>query len=192
MDFRQFALLLKPLIGGSSSGSAFVKTLFSTMVTDKGQSALDEFSPSTYRSYLGTNSNISKIAKTISPYIESKDFVKYIQEFSKETIISICNTFRPYLPDIVPSNAGKLLAELFRQIILDASAKQRQTTDCHKTNSESTNTEHSEAEVVDDVEPSDAADPDKKITIIHQQTNVIQNGQNNYNLTNNGTITFHF
>lgn len=192
MDFRQFALLLKPLICGSSSGSSFVKTLFESMVTHEGLSALAEFRPSTYRSYLGANSNISRIAKVVSPYLESEEFVTYIHKFSDETVINICNTFRPYLPDITSFNAGERLADLFRQIILDASAKQRQTIDCHKTNSESVNTERPEAEVVDDVEASGAADPDKKITIIHQQTNVIQNGQNNYNLTNNGTITFHF
>ena len=33
---------------------------------------------------------------------------------------------------------------------------------------------------------------DKKITVIQQQTNVIQNGDHNVNLTNNGTINFHF
>ena len=36
---------------------------------------------------------------------------------------------------------------------------------------------------------SDAAE-DKKTTIIQQQTNVVQNGDNNVNVTNNGTITF--
>ena len=33
---------------------------------------------------------------------------------------------------------------------------------------------------------------DKKTTIIQQQTNVIQNGDNNVNVTNNGTINFNF
>ena len=50
-----------------------------------------------------------------------------------------------------------------------------------------------EAEVVDDYEPSGAADEDKedkKITVIRHQTNVVQNGENNINLTNNGTINF--
>lgn len=32
----------------------------------------------------------------------------------------------------------------------------------------------------------------KKTTVIQQQTNVIQNGDHNVNLTNNGTINFHF
>ena len=47
-----------------------------------------------------------------------------------------------------------------------------------------------EAEVVDDKEPSGAADEDKKITVIQHQTNVVQNGENNFNLTNNGTMNF--
>lgn len=52
-----------------------------------------------------------------------------------------------------------------------------------------------EAEVVDDNEPSGAADEDKedkKITVIQHQTNVVQNGENNFNLTNNGTMNFKF
>lgn len=33
---------------------------------------------------------------------------------------------------------------------------------------------------------------EKKITVIKQQTNVIQNGENNFNLTNNGVMNFDF
>ena len=40
--------------------------------------------------------------------------------------------------------------------------------------------------------PSGAAEEDKKITVIKQQTNVIQNGDNNVNVTNNGTMNFNF
>lgn len=36
------------------------------------------------------------------------------------------------------------------------------------------------------------ASKDKETTIIQQQTNVIQNGENNVNVTNNGTINFNF
>ncbi len=46
---------------------------------------------------------------------------------------------------------------------------------------------------MDDYEPSGAADEDnkdKKITVIQHQTNVVQNGENNFNLTNNGTLNF--
>lgn len=53
-------------------------------------------------------------------------------------------------------------------------------------------TENIEAEVVDDAESSGAATDEEKSTVIHQQTNVIQNGENNFNLTNNGTLNFNF
>lgn len=46
-----------------------------------------------------------------------------------------------------------------------------------------------------DTDDETAAEPvqkDKKTTIIQQQTNVIQNGDNNVNVTNNGTINFNF
>ena len=45
---------------------------------------------------------------------------------------------------------------------------------------------------MDDEEPSNAATEGKKTTVIQQQTNVIQNGENNFNLTNNGTMNFNF
>ena len=48
---------------------------------------------------------------------------------------------------------------------------------------------HIEAEVADDENPSGAATEDQK-TVIQQQANVIQNGENNFNLTNNGTMDF--
>ena len=51
---------------------------------------------------------------------------------------------------------------------------------------------HIEAEVADDEVPSGAAKEDKKITVIQHQTNVVQNGENNFNLTNNGTMNFNF
>lgn len=47
-----------------------------------------------------------------------------------------------------------------------------------------------EAEVADDEMPSGAAPEEQKITIIQHQTNVVQNGENNFNLTNNGTMNF--
>ncbi len=45
-----------------------------------------------------------------------------------------------------------------------------------------------DGEVVDDDEPEQAKDSSGNTTIIQHQTNVIQNGDNNSNITNNGTI----
>ena len=43
-----------------------------------------------------------------------------------------------------------------------------------------------------DTTEENGASEDKKTTIIQQQTNVIQNGDNNVNVTNNGTINLNF
>ena len=53
----------------------------------------------------------------------------------------------------------------------------------------------SEAETVEDEKTAPGEDPGQegqKTTIIQQQTNVIQNGDNNVNVTNNGTMNFNF
>ena len=55
--------------------------------------------------------------------------------------------------------------------------------------------ERVEAEVVDgEVSSCDVGDSEegKKTTVIQHQTNVVQNGENNFNLTNNGTMNFKF
>ena len=53
----------------------------------------------------------------------------------------------------------------------------------------------SEAETAEDEKTAPEEDPGQegqKTTIIQQQTNVIQNGDNNVNVTNNGTMNFNF
>lgn len=186
MEFTDFMQILHPIIGGSSSQGAFVKTLFDVIVTEDGQSALDEQSEVTYRSYFNGKTGISRIAKKISPYIETENFVTYIHDFSDETVSSLCDSFREYLPEINNFNAGRQLADLFLSILKTAAGTKR------KSPASSENAEPIEAEVVDGEEPSGAADEDKKITVIQQQINVIQNGEKNFNLTNNGTMNFNF
>ena len=50
----------------------------------------------------------------------------------------------------------------------------------------------SSTEIPDEHRADDAAQEGTKTTVIQQQTNVIQNGENNVNVTNNGTINFNF
>lgn len=98
--------------------------------------------------------------------------------------------FQKYIPDINLHNAADKLADLFASIIREAAAATRKSPG--KSAQTDSDAESIEAEVVDDEMPSGAAGEDKKTTVIQQQTNVIQNGDHNVNLTNNGTINFHF
>ena len=127
MEFKDFVQTLHPIIGGSSNQGAFVKTLFDVIVTDEGQSALDEQSEVTYRSYFNGSTGISRIAKKISPYLETENFVSYIHEFSDETVASLCDSFRDQLPDIDGFNAGRQLADLFLSIVKTAAGTKRKS-----------------------------------------------------------------
>ena len=127
MKFKDFAQLLHPIIGGASSTYAFVRTLFDTITTEEGQSVLNEIKVETYKAYFNGNTGITRIAKKINPFIEPEEFVEYCNQFSDATSISLCDSFRPYLPDITPYNAGELLAELFIQIIKEAASFRRKS-----------------------------------------------------------------
>lgn len=140
MEFKDFVQLLHPIIGGSSSQGTFVKTLFDVIVTEDGQSALDEQSEVTYRSYFNGKTGISRIAKKISPYIETENFVSYIHDFSDETVASICDSFREHLPDIDGFNAGRQLADLFLSILKAAAGTKRKSSTSSEDNARSTGT----------------------------------------------------
>lgn len=127
MEFKDFVQILHPIIGGSSSQGAFVKTLFDVIVTEDGQSALDEQSEVTYRSYFNGQTGISRIAKKINPYIETENFVSYIHDFSDETVSSLCDSFRGHLPEIDGFNAGRQLADLFLSILKNAAGAKRKS-----------------------------------------------------------------
>ena len=239
MKFKEFAQLLFPIIGAGSSTHAFVRSIFETVIIDDGQAVLDEYSAETFKSYYNGNTEISKLARKISAYIEPEEFCNYIDGFSDAAVQSLCDSFEEYLPNINPHNTGEELAELFVVIIKEAaSAKRKPATrvkseasaaglgqtdgdviteslgkarsafagaleenkhqmaerirrNKEKTDPSEDEREPAEAEVVDDEMSSGAAEEDKK-TVIHHQTNVIQNGKNNVNVTNNGTMNFNF
>ena len=128
MEFTEFAQLLHPIIGGASSTHAFVKTLFDAIVTDDGRSVLEEVKEDTYKAYFNGNTGISRIAKKISPYIEPEEFVEFCDQFQDATTDSLCDSFRPHLPEINSHNAGELLASLFQEIIKNAASVKRKST----------------------------------------------------------------
>ncbi len=127
MEFKDFAQMLHPIIGGSSSQATFTKTLFDVIVTEDGQSAVDESSEVTYRSYFNGKTGISRIARKISPYIETENFVSFIHDFSDETVLSLCDSFREHLPEINSFNAGRQLADLFLSILKTAAGTKRKS-----------------------------------------------------------------
>lgn len=342
MNFQEFVNLTRPVIGGKSSSHKFVRTLFDAILSDDGRDILDDYSENTYKAYANGRTQITNIAKAISPHIDPVEFATFIYQAGESAQLELCERFISYLPSIDARNVGEELADLFADIIREAAGTKRKSApkDAKTGTNESAydasfgasvnpstlsaedlsrlkefreesrdilkyiikndpsagpteitlsdeisglikkwqfsvreienstfrklvldilnqlreytyyisevflryipgrdilwfrnesreegnrlrnefqpksyelrceiarlyemlysipedtaqdKSETIEAEVVDDEEPSGAAAEDKKITVIQQQTNVIQNGENNFNLTNNGTMNF--
>lgn len=190
MKFKDFASMLSSVIGAGSSTHAFVRSLFEAIVTEDGLDILDGYDKESFKAYYNGNTQINGLAKKISTYVEPFGFSEYINGFQDGAIQGLCEVFQKYIPDIDLHNAGDKLANLFASIIREAAAAKRKS--AGKSAQSDSDAEFIEAEVVDDEMPPGAAGEDKKITVIQQQTNVIQNGDHNVNLTNNGTINFHF
>lgn len=184
MEFQEFAQLLHPVIGGGSSTHSFVRTLFDAIVTDEGRAVLEEVSESTYKAYYNGTTGISRFAKKINTFVEPAEFEAFCNDLPDAAVDTLCDQFRQYLPDINPYNAAEKLSILFQSIIHDAATTKRKST-------KKKTVEQDDVEIMDAV-PHAGTPEDKKITVIQHQTNVVQNGENNFNLTNNGTMNFNF
>lgn len=187
MNFKKFVELIRPIIGGKGGVHKFVRTLFDAILNDDGRDILDDYSDSSYKAYANGITQITEISKAMSPHLDEGEFASFIYEFGESAQLQLCEEFRPYLPDINACNVGEEIADLFAGIIREAAGTKRKGP-----TSEKDDAEPIEVEIVDDEQPSDAAKEDKKITVIQHQTNVVQNGENNFNLTNNGTMNFNF
>lgn len=199
MMFKDFAQLLFPIIGAGNSTHAFTRSIFEAMVAEAGQEILDGYSNETFKAYYNGNTEITRLAKKIFPYIEPFEFSEYIKEFSDSAVQNLCNSFKKYIPGINPYNAADELSAQFSLIIKEAASMKRNAakksqpsngSNCdNPTNNE---TEFLLSRTVHNNTSSGTDKEDNKKNIIHQQTNVIQHGENNYNVTNNGIINLNF
>lgn len=125
MLFTDFIQKLSSVIRGGASTDKFTRTIFEAIVTDEGQSVLDEYKTSSYKAFYNGNTSIRKIAQKINAYIEPMEFSDYIQNFSDAAIENLCNVFSGYISDIKPSNAADKLAELLVSIITEAAGSKK-------------------------------------------------------------------
>lgn len=186
MNFKEFVELTRPVIGGKGGLQKYVRTLFDAILTDDGRDILDDYSDSSFKSYGNGNMQITEIAKAMSPHLDLVEFATFIFQAGESAQLQLCERFTPHLPNITALNVGDEIASLFADIIWSAAGTKR------KSPSSSVDDGPIEAEVVDDEQPSGAAQEGKETTVIQQQINVIQNGEKNFNLTNNGTMNFNF
>lgn len=127
MEFKEFANLLKPVIGGSSNTYSFCKTLFESIMCDDGSQYLDGISQASFKAYYNGNSSISRIAPTVLAHLENENFTDYIDNFGDATTDLLVKAFEPHIVGIDKFNASTKIADLFVEILHNAASKKKST-----------------------------------------------------------------
>lgn len=187
MKFSDFANRLFPIIGAGSSTHAFTKSLFDAILSDEGKEILEESKPDTYKAYFNGQTGITRFAQKVTAYLDRTEFEDYIDGFSDEASLALCDAFSDVLPDADSRTISESLAELFVQIIRDAASSRGVRNKKEKGSSED-EPEIIEAEVVDDEKPSGAAQG-PIINLIQNQTIIEHDESKTFNIENS-TVTF--
>ncbi len=175
MKFSEFARLLHPIVNGEASQPAFAKTIIEAILRDDGTEILDGYSQETFKAYYNGNTAVTKLAKRISKFIEPALFEEYLEPLSDQSVQKLCDIFKGDIDGINQHNALEKISAFYADILYVAAGKRRKT----KTAEAFTGTEATPIN-------------QEKVTIIQQQTNVVMQGEKNYNLVNNGTLNFDF
>lgn len=182
MTFNEFIHRLHPILGDGSSIYAFTKSMLVSITTEDATEILDNRKEDTYKSYFNGNRSISKFAKELTPYIDPEEFSSYIAQLPSDAVReALCKKFSDVLPDSNPHKIDQEIANLFADVIREEASKTRKAPQ----------REFSEGphEKTNDGQPTVLDEPNNIMSVIHHQTNVVQNGTNNVNLTNNGKMT---
>lgn len=175
MKFSEFAQLLHPILDGEASQPVFARTIIETITREDGKEFLNGYSPETFKAYYNGNTAVTNLAKKISKFIEPALFEEYLEPLSDQSVQKLCDIFKDDIDGINQHNALEKISAFYADILYVAAGKRRKT----KKEAVFTGTEA-------------APINQEKVTIIQQQTNVIMQGEKNYNLVNNGTLNFDF
>ena len=211
MEFIEFIHLLKSVIGEGKSTSDFTKVIFDNLISDDASYLLDNVSDSSYKAYYNGTTKITRFAQKITCYVDRISFEEYLDSYEESTLDLLIQKFCPYIDNLNLHNVSTEVTTLFIDILLTEAGKNRKTNKNKTAHSEldkkilesgkvmvdvlgkameafanNMNDEKDiKTEVIDEI-PSG----NQNTTIIQNQTNVIQNGDNNTNITNTGNITF--
>lgn len=128
MEFTEFAELLKPIIGGSYNTQIFTRTLFESIISEDGESLIEDISENTFKAYYNGQTKINKIAQRILPYIDPELFIAYLENFPESTAQRLCDTFQLYIEDVDLYNVSQKIAYLFDDILKTAASQKRKST----------------------------------------------------------------
>lgn len=199
MTFSEFANLLAPSLRSATAEGMFTFSLFEAIVEeDEGLKILQDYEESTYRAYFRGDTGISRLARRIVRYIDPVKFENFLRVYPDPAIQGLCEAFQAQIPDITPHNAFEKLAQLFERILREAAAAKRKSagkgafekSECKGPDGK--DREFVQAEVVEDKSGTSGTAEPQVVNVIQNQVNVIQNGPNNQNITNTGTLILNF
>lgn len=79
------------------------------------------------KAYANGKTQITNIAKAISPHIDLVEFATFIYQSGESAQLELCERFTSYLPSINARNVGEELADLFAGIIREAAGRKRKS-----------------------------------------------------------------
>lgn len=136
VKFSDFARRLKNIVSGVETGKGgdFAKELFQNILQiDDEEIDLDEVnSPSTYRAYFRGDRDITRFAQKIRKYVEPELFYSYIDGMGDDIQHDIFKEFAADCPGMTEQNVPEKMAELFKQIIIDACPVEKNKTAAKK------------------------------------------------------------
>lgn len=177
MTFSNFANILKPIIGGSDNTVEFTRKLFIAMIGEDNFTIIENKSDDSFKAYYNGKQKINGIAREISPVADLENFVYFLDKFGDSVSEKLYDAFSGSIDEINLQNVNYKIASCFDEIIKKAAAATQRKSTQQSTNCETT---------------SSSINSNEKRTTIQNQINVVQNGNNNLNLTNTGTIEFNF
>ena len=183
MTFSEFVNRLHGIIGGGENTVAFTRSMLDAITTEEANELLKKYKNDAYKSYFNGNRSIGNFAKELTPYIEPEVFASFIADLPSDALReALCKEFSDILPDATPFTIDKDLSSLFADILRVEVSTKRKAPRRQISEEQKETSNNGKTTILDDW--------DNKITVIHHQTNVVQSGTNNINLTNNGTMTF--
>ena len=183
MTFSEFVNRLHNIIGGGENTVAFTRSMLDAITTEEADELLKKYKNDAYKSYFNGNRSIGNFAKELAPYIEPELFASFIADLPSDALReTLCKEFSDILPVATPFTIDKDLSSLFADVLRKEASTKRKAPQRQISEEQKEFSNNGRTTALDD--------RDNKITVIHHQTNVVQNGTNNVNLTNNGTMTF--
>ena len=125
MQFNEFAQKLSQVIRAGANTCTFTKTILEAIIIEDGHDILVGYTESSFKSYFNGKNKISGISKKIAVYVSPKEFIEYLKSFPKNTTKQLYNIFKDDIDDIKPANTYEKIAELFANIIIDASGTKK-------------------------------------------------------------------